>query len=96
MIFRFNKKEYHGATAVEIVSQLAGDARGFVTTGAASGGDALKEFLNWSLKQLGDRLPPREMYVSDRLGDEAIARNYLLMRDEYGIGELTDEKNTKS
>lgn len=89
MIFRFADKEYRGATAVEIVQQLAGDARGF----AASGGNALNEFLNWSVKQFGDRLPPREMEISDRLNDEALARNYLLMRDEYQLGELTDDQN---
>ncbi len=92
MIFRFKDKEYHGATAVEIVMQLAGEARGF----AASGGNALSDFLNWSLKQLGDRLPPREMEVSDRLGDEVLARNYLLMRDEYQLGELSDDKSIPS
>jgi hypothetical protein len=30
--------------------------------------------------------------VSDGLGDEALARNYLLMRAEYQLGELSDEK----
>lgn len=89
MIFRFADKEYRGTTAVEIVHQLARDARGF----AASSGNALNEFLNWSVKQFGDRLPPREMEISDRLNDEALARNYLLMRDEYQLGELTDDQN---
>ena len=88
MIFSFKDKEYRGATAVEIVMQIARDTQEF----AASGGNALYEFLNWSLKQLGDRLPPREMDISDRLGDEALARNYLLMQAEYQLGELTDEK----
>ncbi len=88
MIFRFADKEYRGASAVEIVQQLARDARGF----AASGGNAFNEFLKWSTKQFGDQLPPREMEISDRLNDEALARNYLLMRDEYQLGELTDEK----
>ncbi|MEJ7708357.1 MAG: hypothetical protein WKF84_00470 [Pyrinomonadaceae bacterium] len=94
MIFRFADKDYHGATAVDIVQQLAADARGFVSHSAMSGGNALNEFLQWSLKQFGDRLPPREMDVSDRLNDEALARNYLLMRDEYQLGELTDDKRT--
>ncbi len=90
MIFRFSDKEYRGATAVEIVQQLASDTRGF----AASSGNALYEFLHWSLKQFGDRLPPREMGISDRLNDEALARNYLLMRDEYQLGELSDDKSS--
>ncbi len=58
----------------------------------SSSGNSLYEILNWSLKQLGDRLPAREMDISNRLGDEALARNYLLMRAEYQLGELTDEK----
>lgn len=94
MIFRFADKEYVGTTAVEIVRQLSADARGFVSHGATTGGTAINEFLQWSLNQFGDRLPPREMEISDRLGDEALARNYLLMRDEYQLGELTDDKNT--
>ena len=89
MIFRFAGHEYRGSTAVEIVRQLAAAEREFA---AGGGGNALREFLRWSAKQLGDRLPPRELDVSDRLGDEALARNYLLMRAEYQLGELTDEK----
>ncbi len=90
MVFRYADKEYRGATAVEIVHQLAGDARGFAT----NGGNRVYEFLNWSLTQFGDSLPPREMEISNRLNDEALARNYLLMRDEYQLGELTDDKAT--
>lgn len=89
MTFHYEGKKYYGKTAVEIVMQLAGEARCFAKS---NGGSSLYEFLNWSLKQLGDRLPPREMDISNRLSDEALARNYLLMRAEYQLGELTDEK----
>lgn len=88
MIFRTNEKEYRGTTAVEVVSSLAADAPEFT-----SGGERLLyEFLQWSLGQLGDRIPPRELEVSRRLADETLARNYLLLRDEYGVGQLIDER----
>lgn len=87
MIFRTNEKEYRGASAVEVVSALAADAPEFTRGGERS----LYEFLQWSLRQLGDRIPPRELEVSRRLGDETLARNYLLLRDEYGVGQLIDD-----
>ena len=33
-------------------------------------------------------MPARDLYVSDRLGDEALALAYLVLLDEYGMGEL--------
>lgn len=87
LIFQFDSKEYHGATAVEIITRLAADASGFIATG----GDAVREFLKWSIGKFGDRLPPREMEISDRLDDEALARNHLLLLDEYRIGKLIEE-----
>lgn len=86
MIFRFNDKDYQGATAVDVVTRLAADASGFIST---SGG-TVREFLKWSIGKFGDRLPPREMEVSDHLGDEALARNHLLLLDEYRLGKLID------
>lgn len=87
MIFRFNDKEYEGATAVDVVTRLAADASGFV----ACGGGAVRDFLRWSIGKFGDRLPPRELEISDRLGDEELARNHLLLLDEYHLGKLTDK-----
>lgn len=85
--FRTAEKEYTGATAVEIVRQLARDAGDSATHDGAS----IRGFLRRSLKQLGDRLPPRELHVSDRIGDEPLARSYLLLRSDYGIGEIHDD-----
>ncbi len=86
MIFRFNNKEYRGATAVEIVNKLAVDSAGFTARTA----DKMQEFLEWSLNKLSDRLPPRELGLSERVSDEIQARGYLSLRHDYGIGELVE------
>lgn len=87
MIFRFKDKEYRGATAVEVVNQMATDAADFT---ARCSGNILQEFLEWSLKKMSDRLPPRELELSPRVGDEVQARSYLSLRHDYGIGELVE------
>ena len=84
MIFRFNDKEYRGSTAVEIVNQMACDTIGF----AAKNVNTFQEFLEWSLTEMSDRLPPRELDLSERLSDEVQAQGYLSLRHDYGIGEL--------
>jgi hypothetical protein len=55
MIFRFNDKEYRGATAVEVIAQMERDEADFAT----QNGGTLRQFLEWFLKKLSDRLPPR-------------------------------------
>lgn len=87
MIFRTEGREYAGATAAEVVRSLADDARGFEPRTH----DSLYEFLSWSLRRLGDRIPPRELDLSARLDDETLARSYLLLCAEYRIGELTED-----
>ena len=86
MIFRTNKKEYKGATAVEIVNQMACDSAGFSPRTV----NTFREFLEWSLKKMGDRVPPRELGLSDRISDEVQAHGYLSLRDDYGIGEFIE------
>ena len=87
MIFRFDDKEYKAVTAVEIVNQMACDTVGF----SAKRVDTFREFLEWSLKKLSDRLPPRETGLSERISDEVQARGYLSLRHDYKIGELIEE-----
>lgn len=41
-----------------------------------------------SLERLDHRLPPRDLDLSHRLDDSALALSYLYLRDEYGAGEL--------
>ncbi len=86
MIFRFNDKEYRGATAVEVVAQIERDETDF----AAQNGGTLRQFLEWSLKKLSDRLPPRELELSERVSDEVQAHSYLSLRHDFGIGELVE------
>ena len=85
MVFRAGGKEYRGSSALEIVQALRREAP--VGNGA---GRTLRQFLLDSLEQLSDRIPLREIDVSDRLDEEMLALSYLYLRDEFGAGELRD------
>ena len=85
MVFRAGDREYQGASALEIVVALRREA-----AGDDGEGQTLREFLLDSLEQLGDRIPLRELDVSDRRDDETLALSYLYLRDEFGAGELSD------
>jgi hypothetical protein len=84
MVFRAGGREYRGTSALEIVQALRREAAG--DDGA---GQTLRQFLLDSLEQLGDRIPLRELDVSDRLDEEMLALSYLYLRDEFGAGELS-------
>ena len=84
MTFRTDGKEYTGATAVKIVLQMARDATGFT----AQTNDIFHDFLKWSLAGLSEYLPARELDLSTRVSDEILARGYLSLRHDYGIGEF--------
>lgn len=86
MIFQVGGKDYCGESATEILRALELDTPDY--TGQ---GQPLRQFLLWSLNQLGDKLPARELDLSDRLPDEALALSYLCLRDEYGAGKLSRE-----
>jgi hypothetical protein len=85
MVFRAGGREYRGASALEIVQALRREAAG--SDGARQ---TLRLFLRDSLERLGDRIPLRELDVSDRLDEETLALSYLYLRDEFGAGELAD------
>lgn len=85
MKFRIDGREYAGASALEIVSAMQRDAARGVPTCSSS-----REFLRRAHAELGDRVPERELDVSDRLDDETLALGYLYLCDEYGVGELTE------
>ena len=85
MVFRAGDREYQGTSALEIVEALRREA-----AGGDGAGQTLRQFLLDSLERLGDRIPLRELDVSDRLGDEMLALSYLYLRDEFGAGELSD------
>jgi hypothetical protein len=86
MIFLIDGKNYRGESALEIVHALEQDARDYPDRERP-----IRQFMLWSLHQLGDRVPPRELDLSDRLDDEALALSYLCLRDEYDAGELIVE-----
>ncbi len=83
MIFQVGGKTYRGESATEILRALELDTPDYPYRGRP-----LRQFLLWSLNQLGDRLPARELDLSDRLPEDALALSYLYLRDEYGAGEL--------
>ncbi len=84
LIFRVDDKVYSGDSALAIVSALERD-----TTNYPHRGRRISDFLIWSLERLRDYIPPREMDLSDRMDEEALALNYLYLRDEYGAGKLS-------
>jgi hypothetical protein len=85
MRFRINGTEYAGASALDIVEAMRREA-------ARKGHECPTpfEFLRWAHAELRERVPARELDVSDRLGDDTLALNYLCLCDEYGVGELLD------
>jgi hypothetical protein len=87
MIFRAGDREYRGSSALEIVRALKQETK---SDGIAQ---PVRQFLIESLLQFRDRIPLRELDVSDRLDDEMLALSYLYLRDEFGVGELKDVPN---
>lgn len=85
MLFRIGEKEYSGESAVDIVHALQSDMLGGPRQQLS-----LREFLLWSMAQLRDRIPLRELDVSDKLSNETLALNYLYLREEYGVGEFSE------
>jgi len=85
MVFRAGGREYRGSSALEIVRALKGEAEA-----GGGAGRTLRQFLLDSLEQLRDRIPMRELDVSDRLDEEMLALSYLYLRDEFGAGRLSD------
>jgi hypothetical protein len=88
MIFCAGGREYRGSSALEIVQALRREH-----AGGDGSGRTLRQFLRDSLAQLSDRIPLRELDVSDRLDEEMLALSYLYLRDEFGAGELRDVPN---
>ncbi|HWT02734.1 MAG TPA: hypothetical protein VN256_20975 [Pyrinomonadaceae bacterium] len=83
MIFVYEGKEYAGATAVEVVRGMDGDARL-----CPEQYFSVRVFVGNSLARLADRIHQRELDAGAHLSDEALAFSYLCLLDEYGIGQL--------
>lgn len=91
LTFEFKGKQYRGASALDVVRALESDAKDYPHCGRS-----VQHFLQWSLEHLDHRLPPRDLDLSDRLDDEALALSYLYLRDEYGAGQLSVNKEAES
>jgi hypothetical protein len=87
MIFLTGGKCYRGESATEIVRALERAAADYPYRG-----QPVRQFLLWSLANMRDRLHPRELDSRARLDDEALALNYLYLCDEYGVGELSVDR----
>lgn len=83
MLFQAGGKSYSGESAVEIVRSMEQAAAGYPHRGRS-----IRQFLRWSLNQLGGQLHPRELDLSVTLEDEALALNFLCLCEEYGAGRL--------
>lgn len=83
LVFQFKGKKYRGASALDVVRALESDAEDYPQRG-----QTIRQFLRWSLERMRNRLPPRDLDLSDRLEDDALALSYLYLRDEYGAGKL--------
>jgi len=90
MIFRTESKVYIGSSAVGIVADIERDNAEYPFRGRP-----LRHFVSWSLEQLGDRIPQRELDVSSRINDETLALSYLCLRDEYGLGALVPDHDIR-
>jgi hypothetical protein len=91
MLFIFNDQKYMGDTAVGIVRELERAALEYQPKGGSIG-----EFLSWSLEEMADRIPPREIDVSPNLDDETIAFNYLCLLDSLRIGTICEPADSRS
>jgi hypothetical protein len=85
MRFRIDGTEYAGASALDIVEAMRREA-------SRKGHECPTplEFLRRAHAELRERVPARELDVSERLSDDTLALSYLCLCDEYGVGELLD------
>ncbi len=86
MIFRLRGKRVSGGSAIEVVRALELEDKEYRYCGGP-----IRQYLSWSLNQLGGSVPPRELALSDRLEDETLALAYLFLLDEYGVGEIVSD-----
>ena len=83
MIFRLKEKEVNGTSAVDVVRALEREDKEYRQCGGS-----IRQYLSWSLKRFGGSVPARDLDPSNRLEDEALALDYLLLLEEYGVGKM--------
>jgi len=86
MIFRITGRDYGGRSAVEIVRALEGADYEYPDSGGS-----IRDYLKFCLNRFAANVSARDLDLSERLGDETLALSYLLLLDEYGLGEIVDE-----
>jgi hypothetical protein len=88
MIFRTKNKSYSGRSAIEVVRSLERDDKAY-----GNGGGPIRQYLHWSVNQLSGSVPARDLDLSQTLEDESLALAYLLLLDEYGVGEMLSDSS---
>ncbi len=83
MVFRTGPNRYSGTSATEIIREMERDAADYPDKGGT-----LHQFLTWSLAQLDDRLPLRELDLNAQLSEETLALSFLCLLEEYRLGVL--------
>jgi hypothetical protein len=91
MIFRSKGVNYSGRSAIDLVRDLERHDKDYRYCGGP-----IRQYLTWSLEQLSTRVSPRDLDLSERLEDETLALGYLLLLDEYGVGQFMVPTNIQS
>jgi len=85
MIFWIGERQYSGTSAVQIVRAIERDDIEYCNHGP------IRDYLTFYLNRLRATVSARDLDLSDRLEDETLALSYLLLLDEYGLGEFVDQ-----
>jgi hypothetical protein len=83
MFFLFDNQMHIGDSAVEILRKMMRSSKEY-----SGNQNDIRGFLAWSLERLDDRLPVRDLLLTESLNDETVALSYLCLLDQYGLGEL--------
>ena len=90
MIFTTRSRSYQGSTAVDVIHAIERDELGYPHQGAG-----VRQFLQWSLQRLEALIPLRELFLDVQVGDETLALSYLLLLEQYGLGDLHDGRESR-
>ena len=86
MIFWIGERPYSGTSAVQIVRAIERDDSEY-----RNHGGPIRDYLTFYLNRLAVRVSARDLDLSERLEDETLALGYLLLLQEYGLGEFVDQ-----
>jgi len=86
MVFKSGSNSYRAARAVDVIRAMERDEGGYSSQGAS-----VQQFLQWSLERLDAHIPLRDLFLGMQVDDETLALSYLLLLEQYGLGELFDD-----